>query len=288
MSQILQRTKYGTVAFFVPLAVHAKSHSATLASLKQEGIGTPSSGQVKTPASSKHVRTPPSASWKTPNLIREAVNDQGRTGRIQPLTCQAPPSLAKSGNPSTRPSLSTKTSEESTLFPEEEVCLSQARPSLETRADRGVGHVENALIPETLQETHGVEDDLSFPEVSEDKALPDTAVTEDGDDASLPTKDIVPETEMDSSEPPGTATATVQKAANPAASDFPNAKVYTQHGTGTQLTRRQAALLNTLCPSPSEEKGTPTEVAGAEGSRKVTVAKAGVRKVSLWQRRPVI
>ncbi|KAG0595175.1 hypothetical protein M758_UG146000 [Ceratodon purpureus] len=174
--------------------------------------------------------------------------------------------MTTSRTPSMPPSLSTKTLEESTPQPNDEVCLSQIRPSSETPADREVVIVDKNVIPETLRET---QDDLSFPEVLQETVLPDMAVAQEGDNTSLSTKDIVPETEMDTSEPLRIVNSTLQKPGNPRPRVSPNAKVSTQQGIGSQLTRRQAALQNTLCPSPGVEKGTPFEVAGAEGSRKV-------------------
>ena len=254
----------------VALAVHGRSGSGTPASFKQEAAGTPSSGQVRTPASSEYVRTPLASEQKAPNFIGGTAIEQVNVQEIQPLACRTPASVARSGSQMMRPSPSTKTSEESSLYAEDDVCLSQARPPTSTTAEHGGANEENTKVPETLPHNEGVEDDLSFQEVSEEKVVTDTAMTEEGEDALLRTNDDVPDTEMDTTEPQGTKAGTQHKAAMSMHEDSGNEKVQGEHGTGTQLTRRQAALRNTMCPSPGLNAGGATDGAGVERPRKVT------------------
>ena len=203
------------------------------------------------------------------------MTEQGRPGQIQPLACRDPTEMPKFGNPSMLPTVSTKTSEESTLLRDDEVCLSQARPSSGTPGERGAGPSEKrTVIPETLPESEGVEDDLDFHEVSEEMVLPDTAGSEGGDEASLPTKDFVPETEMDTSETLAPVGETVKTRGSPVRGDSPTGKVCTEQGKGAQLrSHRQAALRNKLCPSPRVEKGTPSETAPSEEPKKASVGR---------------
>lgn len=191
--------------------------------------------------------------------------EHGGAVRIEPLACRTPAFTTPSSSPSMRGSLSTKTSDESNLSPEEDVCLSQAHLSSQTPAQRGAGLLGNVVIPETLPET---QDDLSFPVHSEENVLPGTAASEEEDDASLPTENRVPETEIDTGGCVGAEPSVLQKQTETAAEESPDGRVSTQQGTGNQLTKRQAALRNTLCPSPGKNQGTPPEIPMVSGSKR--------------------
>ncbi|KAG0575189.1 hypothetical protein KC19_VG325300 [Ceratodon purpureus] len=111
------------------------------------------------------------------------MSGQAPPGWPEPLASRKSPSVATSGSPVRGPALSTKSIDDSTVFINEVVCLSQAHPSVETLDTCGGSPVDIAVVPETLPEFAEVEDDLSFRALLKDNVLPDIQMTE-----SIPSK----------------------------------------------------------------------------------------------------
>ena len=87
---------------------------------------------------------------------------------------------------------------DTTLFPEtEEVYLSQTHLSDHRRLPTRGGEVTNTMIPETLPNSQGgVGENVEIKEGEIEDVLPDSIVVEEGERASSPSSDAVPETRM--------------------------------------------------------------------------------------------
>ena len=242
--------------------VHVGSASGTPPLNKEKGAMTPSSGQVKTPAS---------AGWKTPTSSAGRVASQQGVGGPLALAFGTPPALTKSGTPSKVPALSTRTSDDSILFPEnEEICLSQAQELPNANRERGQKEILDTVVPETLpEEKLGiVDDDADTPDTrSTENILLDKAVSDGKErETSPPSKGVyelaLPDTEFQSLEGD---TGSPEINAHPESP--PSTEKAPRQGTAPQRSARVAALRNTLCPSPGAALG-GTSDAGREAATK--------------------
>ena len=158
------------------VAVDVGSASGTPRSQGHQGPGTPSSGPLGTPAS---------VSWRTPSGSARRINAFGRFGPLEDFTAGTMEQVRTLSTPSKPPSGSGHTSDESILYPVEEVCLSQARHSPEAQPFGGTENRVDKVIPETLQESEGVLDKiLPLAGVVVEDVL-DAAIGEDGDKADV-------------------------------------------------------------------------------------------------------
>ena len=268
------------------VAFHLPSASGTPVSQRHEGPGTPSSGQLGTPAS---------GSWRTPTGSVGKRDSFGKGLHGEDVPCRSLGQAQKSGTRSNLGSGTGRTSDESVLFAEEDVCLSQA-PSALVVAQEGVRcNAMETVIPETLpliggpdegllQETaskkgmadtaESDDDGVEVPEPPMDTILPDRA-TSDGtaaNESSALTKGVVewalPATEFQSLEGD---TVSAETHAEPGSS--PTTQKVNSQGTRPHGTRRQAALHNKLCPSPAVTPGSTSDAGRETANKKVNLGR---------------
>ena len=246
----------------IACVVHVGSASGTPSSLKQKSVVTPSSGEAKTHAS---------PSWKTPTSTVGRVAGESRAGRLDALACGTPPAVNASGTPSllTEP-LSTKTSDESILFPDkEELRFSQPQRPSHATPERGDGIIQSTLIPETLPDTAlGVGEDDDIPPSSTGKVPSTTTMSEGTHRATSHSAEEDPETDMAGTDCQVLDMDTVHSGKQAVAEESPTVGKSSGKGTGSVGTRRQAALRNKLCPSPGATTGTSGHGGLVQGAKK--------------------
>ena len=233
--------------------------------MKQKGPMTPSSGQVKTPAS---------ASWKTPSSSAGRVDAEEGVGRPGALAFSTPPLVTTSGTPSKAAALSTRTSDDSILFPDnDEVCFSQPQPLPRAISERGPQGIHDTVVPETLpEEQTGIvnEDaDIADTQLKENIQLEKAMTEGDERDPSPASKGVyelaLPDTEFQSLEGD---TGSPDNDAEP--DTCPSNEKLSNQGTTSQRSTRVAALRNTLCPSPSvTHPGGSSDVGREAGTKKL-------------------
>ncbi|KAG0596067.1 hypothetical protein M758_UG221600 [Ceratodon purpureus] len=270
----------------------------TPVSQQHEGPGTPSSGQLGTPAS---------GSWRTPTRSVGRLNAFGESKQIEDVPSGSNVRTPRSGSRSNLGSGTGRTSDESTVFGEDDVCLSQA-PAASFLALEGVrDNVGETIIPETLAMTgdgvlasypepmtnKGVEgyvqepaptssipdmpvsddEDVDVPEPAKGSTLPDRAMSDSIERETSPASKGVlewalPAIEFQSLEG-DTVSADIQ--AEPGSS--PKVDKKTSQGTRPHSTRRQAALHNKLFPSPGVTPGSTSDAGKEPGAKKANLGR---------------
>ncbi|KAG0609733.1 hypothetical protein M758_7G010000 [Ceratodon purpureus] len=279
------RVESGNVGAAASTNFQVPSVSGTPVSRRHEGPGTPSSGQLGTPAS---------GSWRTPTGSAARINAFGKSVQVEDVPSRSLGRTPKSGSRSNLGSGTGRTSDESIVFGEDDVCLSQA-PGASFLALEGVrGSVGETIIPETMAMTgDGVlaspeepapktgipdmalsdDEDVDVAEPPKESILPDSAMSDGTErESSPPSKGVVewalPATEFQSLEG-DTGSAEIQ--AEPGSS--PTADKRTSQGTRPHSTRRQAALHNKLCPSPGVTPGSTSDAGKEPGTKKANLGR---------------
>ncbi|KAG0562850.1 hypothetical protein KC19_9G176300 [Ceratodon purpureus] len=237
--------------------------------------------------------TPASGSWRTPTGSVARINAFGKSVQLEDVPSRSLGRTPKSGSRSNLGSGTGRTSDESIVFGEDDVSLSQA-PRASFLALEGVrGSVGETIIPETMAMTgDGVlaspeepaqtgipamalsdDEDVDVAEPPKESILPDRALTDGTErESSPPSKGVVewalPATEFQSLEG-DTVSAEIQ--AEPGSS--PTADKRTSQGTRPHSTRRQAALHNKLCPSPGVTPGSTSDAGKEPGTKKANLGR---------------
>lgn len=265
----------------VTAPVHVGSVDGTPLSQKGKGAVTQSSEQTKTPASTSW-RTPTSRGCKVPQEI-------DRAAPLEPVADHTPePALDRDGPPGKLAGTSTKTSDESNLFPDDDVNLSQARSSSGTPESRGGRKVVDVtVIPETIASTEGGFNGLLLQDTTTDSGVLGAAKVSD-DDRVIDLENcndavVGSQVEGQGLKVAGTALgvnessmAEEQDGQTPpeaAAAESPIGKVLKGENVGACGTRRQAALKNTMCPTPGVNVGAAANAGTLAGMKKVDVGR---------------
>ena len=262
------------------VAVQVASASGTPVSQRHEGPGTPSSGQLGTPAS---------GSWRTPTGSMGRINVFGKSLQVEDVPSQSRGRTPISGSRSNLGSGTGRTSDDSIIFGEDDVVLSQAARALSLAQEGVRGNARETIIPETLALTDGGvegflqdpapktgildmalsdDEDEDVPEPAKESILPEKAMSEGTERESSPaSKGVVewalPATEFQSLEG-DTVSAEIQT--EPGSS--PTIDKIPSQGTRPHSTRRQAALHNKLCPSPAVTPGSTSDAGREPGTKK--------------------
>ena len=264
---ILDITKYSVLVCLWTRTVHVGTASKAPASQKQQGAMTPSTGQT---------RTPPSASFRTPTSSGARLADRERPCQLVPPAPGTTTGAPRPGTPSTVACPSTKSSDDSKLYPDDDVSMSQARPSLARAESPGGAKVMDTVIPETI-------DDLAFEEALPDEVVFETLMSaadggpelekigegdtgQEGGDGN----NIAAESEMVVTESGGESAGSDHPPTPATGADSPLGKPEKAEHAGACGTRRQAFLRNANCPMP-----TAKSVPGATTGIAKSVAKKG-------------
>ncbi|KAG0604203.1 hypothetical protein M758_10G152600 [Ceratodon purpureus] len=281
----LNRVESGNAGAAASTNFQVPSVSGTPVSQRHEGPGTPSSGQLGTPAS---------GSWRTPTGSVGRINVFGKSAPMEDVPSRSLGRTPKSGSRSNLGSGTGRTSDESIVFGEDDVSLSQA-PRASFRALEVVhANVGETIIPETMAMTGdgvlatpeepapktgiqnvaiGDDDDVVLPELAKEGTLPDRAMSDGTERESSPASRGVlewalPATEFQSLEG-DTVSAEIQ--AEPGSS--PTVEKKPSQGTRPHSTRRQAALHNKLCPSPGVTPGSTSDAGKEPGTKKANLGR---------------
>ena len=249
------------------MAVHVASASGTPVSQGHPGPGTPSSGQLGTPAS---------GGWKTPSGSQGRVNVFGRVTQVPELACGTADEHAPAVTPLKPVSGSGRTSDESVVFPDDDVSLSQAQPSSGPLPCGGTENKVTEVIPETMPGS-GLASQEAF--IQQEVTVKDTVTVveamsddEDSGGAQVAEEAEAGNASADDSEGDGQQD-TVQELAMNVPNEVVSKKGDQQVSPEQCRRRRQAFLQNTLCPSPGASPVAPTEVGLSSRVRKGAVGR---------------
>ncbi|KAG0616632.1 hypothetical protein M758_5G129900 [Ceratodon purpureus] len=261
------------------------SVSGTPVSQRHEGPGTPSSGQLGTPAS---------GSWRTPTRSVGGINAFGKSMQIGDVPSRSVGRTPKSGSRSNLGSGTGRTSDDSIVFGEDEVCLSQAAGASFLALEGVCGNVGESIIPETLAMTgDGVlaspeepaprtgipdmavvdDDDVDVPEPTKESTLPDSVMSEGRERESSPASKGVEEWALPATEFQALEGDTVSAEIQATEVSSPTVDKKSSQGTRPHSTRRQAALHNKLCPSPVVTPGSTSDAGKEPGSKKANLGR---------------
>ncbi|KAG0590324.1 hypothetical protein KC19_1G090000 [Ceratodon purpureus] len=271
----LNRVESGNVGAAASTNFQVPSASGTPVSQGHQGPGTPSSGQLGTPAS---------GSWRTPTGSVGRINAVGKSMQMGDVPSRSLGRTPKSGSRSNLGSGTGRTSDDSIVFGDDDVCLSQA-PGASFPALEGVrGSVGETIIPETMAMTgDGVlatpeepapqtgipnlvlsdDEDVDVPEPESERTLPDRAMGQGTEKDSSPASKGVLEWALPATEFQALDGDTVSAEIQAEPGSSPTVEKKTSQGARPHSTRRQAALHNKLCPSPTVTPGSTSD-AGRE------------------------
>ena len=264
-----QRDQSRDVTFLTCLitcAVQVPSGSGTPASKGHTGPGTPSSGQLGTPAS---------GGWKTPSGSVGRVPVFGRVSPVQEPGSVTPNELQNAVTPSKLMSRSGRNSDDSVVFPDDDVCLSQAQPSSAPLACGGLENKATDVIPETMPANELAWEEAFPGEVTVKDVAPVVETMSDDDDSAGPEDPDEAQagnaggedSEDDGMEDTDHAPTLIQKG------EVVSKRVEQQVSPEQCGRRRQASLRNTFCPSPASSPAAPVEVGLPSRVRKGAVGR---------------
>ena len=260
------------------VAVYMDSASGTPLSQRYGESGTPSSGRVGTPAS---------GSWRTPAGSAGKDPEIRRVGNVDFSACPAPEPLVPTASASRDASIAPLACHSSIPFEQEDVRVSQSRSSSETAPGAACKKATETSIPETLPAAEGWFDEL-YVEEGVTKVNCNAGSTDGGDEVQEDAPEL--ETVMTGVEPVCKTTVkvtTVEETEPDGIEECPSNKTSGSQVPERCATRRQAALCNTLCPSPAVSGATPTGTClpgrakkGTAGRGRVAVGAARTEKAS--------
>ena len=237
------------------VAAQVTSASGTPVSQRHEGSRTPSSRKMGTPAS---------GSWRTPTGSAGRVNAFGGVLQEVQDPSRSPGEAPKTGMPTNLGSGSGRTSDESIIFPDGDICLSQAPPSAITPLQAPRSKDGDVAILETLPgDAYGNDEVVAAPEPAKDSVVKPMSDDEEGgseDSDEMPGRDEVAATEglvADGNTDQRLAESVQREVASKKSRPL-------VESPEPCATRRQAALRNVLCPTPGVNSSATVET-GTQG-----------------------